>query len=54
MNKTFTLATLSTDGAMVNLDLPQLMSRNKAELHAQQLRKLMPNAVLFVINTKAE
>jgi len=54
MNNTFTLATLSTDGAMVNLDLPQLMSRNQAERHAAKLRKLMPNSTLYVINTKAE
>jgi len=54
MNKTFTLATVhNATNEISPLDLP-LMARNQAERHAQQLRKLMPNAVLYVINKKAE
>ena len=53
-NKTFTLATKhNATGAIVNLDLP-LMARNQAESHANKLRKLMPNAPVYVINVTAE
>lgn len=53
-NKTFTLATKhNATGAIVNLDLP-LMARNQAESHANKLRKLMPNAPVYVINTAAQ
>ena len=52
--KTYTLATKhSATGAIVNLDLP-LMARNQAESHANKLRKLMPNAPVYVINVTAE
>lgn len=53
-NKTFALATKhNATGAIVNLDLP-LMARNQAESHANKLRKLMPQAPVYVINVTAE
>ena len=53
-NKTYTLATKhNATGAIVTLNLP-LMARNQAESHANKLRKLMPNAPVYVINTTAQ
>jgi len=51
--KTYILATESNNGIIAHLDLAP-MFRNVAERHAQSLRKLMPNAPVYVINTAAE
>ena len=51
--KTYILATESNNGIISHLDIAP-MFRNQAETHANKLRQLMPNAPVYVINTKAE
>ena len=46
--KNYTLAT-ERNGIISPLDLP-LMAMRQAEVHAQQLRKLMPSVPVYVIN----
>jgi len=50
--KTYTIATES-NGNVIRLDLP-LMCRNSAERHANNLRKLLPQYPVYVLNTAAQ
>jgi hypothetical protein len=49
--KNYTLAT-EVNGTITALNLP-LMAMRQAQAHADKLRSLMPNATIYVINTKA-
>jgi len=51
-NSTFTLATETTNGTIVRLDIAP-MSRAIAEKHANTLRQLAPGTPVMVINLES-